>query len=90
MRVTEAVALTLKEYHVASTTHPPFNSSHEGYAVVLEELDELWGAIKQVKSFSERNDAMKAEAIQVGAMALRFLVDLIDEVQVTIEGEKRR
>ena len=26
----------------AQELHEPFNSAHEGYAVILEELDELW------------------------------------------------
>lgn len=50
-----------------------FNSTHEGYAVILEELDELWDAIKD----KEKNvEDLEREAIQVGAMALRFLIDL--------------
>jgi hypothetical protein len=49
----------------------PFNSSHEGYAVIAEELDELWDDVKA-------NDVEHAvqEAIQVGAMALRFIADM--------------
>lgn len=50
---------------------PAFNSAHEGYAVILEELDELWDAVKA-------NDAHHArkEAVQVAAMAVRFLIDV--------------
>ena len=49
----------------------PEKSNHEGYAVVLEELDEAWDEIK-------RNDSVKArkEMIQVAAMAIRFIADL--------------
>jgi hypothetical protein len=49
----------------------PFVSHHEGYAVILEELDELWDEIKA-------NNPAKArtEAIQVAAMAIRFVLDL--------------
>lgn len=47
-----------------------FKSDHEGYAVILEELDELWDAVKA-------NDAKhaRAEAVQVAAMAIRFILD---------------
>ena len=50
-----------------------FHSPHEGYAVIKEELDELWDEIK-----SGRNDRgiLQSEVRQVAAMALRFLVDL--------------
>lgn len=53
-----------------------FNSAHEGYAVILEELDELWEEIK-AKPNDERMDRMRAEAIQVAAMAIRFVMDVI-------------
>ena len=52
---------------------PPFNSPHEGKAVIEEELDELWA---HVKANTGRSDAAYREAIQVAAMALRYAVDL--------------
>jgi len=58
------------EYARARKKFPDFNSAHEGYAVILEELDEAWDEIKA-------NDltAARKEMVQVGAMALRFLID---------------
>lgn len=83
----------------AQAKFAPFNSDHEGYAVLLEEveelsedwtdigrnLDHLWAATRR----NDRNGARAAaeavghfaalaaaEAIQVGAMARRFLADL--------------
>lgn len=51
-------------------------SPHEGYAVILEELDELWAQIKDDKRAAEqRRQDMQREATQVAAMALRFLMD---------------
>ena len=66
-----------------------FNSAHEGYAVLLEEVEELkgeifWGEKKAKKEYdiydmsSEFADElwkgrMKSEAIQVAAMAIRFI-----------------
>ncbi len=57
----------------ASKLFSSFNSTHEGYAVILEELDELWECIKRKGCNAQE---MRKEAIQVGAMAIRFLFDL--------------
>ncbi len=57
---------------------PPFASYHEGYAVVLEELDELWAEVKRnPKERTQNEDHLRTEAIQVAAMAMRFLIDLV-------------
>ncbi|MBC9913142.1 hypothetical protein [Chitinophaga varians] len=50
----------------------PFHSPHEGFAVLKEEVDELWD---EVKKDSDR-ETMKKEAIQVAAMAIRFIREL--------------
>lgn len=55
----------------AMRAHKPFNSAHEAYAVLLEEVDELFDAIKQ-----DDLEQARAEAIQCGAMCLRFLIDI--------------
>ena len=55
---------------------PPFNSAHEGYAILAEEVDELWAHVK-VNQKKRDLDAMRAEAIQVAAMAVKF-VQMID------------
>ena len=49
-----------------------FNSKHEGYAVLLEEVLELQEAV--FKDFSV--EEMRKEAIQVAAMAIRFINEL--------------
>lgn len=49
---------------------PPFHSMHEGWAVIHEELDEMWDEIK-----ANRKGRAREEAVQVAAMAVRFLVD---------------
>lgn len=56
----------------------PFNSAHEGYAVLLEEVDELKA---HVWTNQKRRDlaAMRKEALQVAAMAVRFIVDVCNE-----------
>ena len=52
---------------------PKFNSYHEGYAVLKEEADELWDEIKR----EQRPAELRQEAIQVAAMAIRFINDLL-------------
>ncbi len=65
-----------KEFEFATSKFGSFNSAHEGYAVILEELDELKAEI--FKKFSERdNDKMHKEALQVATMAIRFIVDIV-------------
>ena len=59
------------EYIRATGKFGAFASTHEGWAVIREELDELWDAIKANADTHE----LRKEAIQVGAMALRFLTD---------------
>lgn len=53
-----------------------FNSPHEAYGVIYEELDELWDEIK-AKDF----DVSKAqkEAIQTAAMLFRFIIELTND-----------
>ena len=67
----EAVEKTLAELRSARTKFPArFNSKHEGFSVLREEVDELWEAVRDL----EGTDA-RAEAIQVAAMAIRFIVE---------------
>lgn len=67
-----AVESVLDAYDAAIIKHKnPMQSMHEGYAVLKEEVDELWDAIK-----ADDYEAAQEEVTQVGAMALRFLVDL--------------
>jgi hypothetical protein len=75
VHVSQIAYLMIQELENATQKFGPFNSVHEGYAVILEELDELWAAIKDKKS---NDEALLKEAIQVGAMAMRFVYDLID------------
>ena len=55
---------------------PGFNSAHEGYAILAEEVDELWAHVKTNQKKRDL-DAMRAEAIQVAAMAVKF-VQMLD------------
>lgn len=61
------------EYSAARTKFRAMASAHEGYAVILEKMDELWGEIK-----ANQPEKAKQEAIQVAAMALAFLLEVSD------------
>lgn len=50
----------------------PFNSPHEGWAVIKEEMDELW---EHCRANTGRSREAHQEAIQVAAMALRYVMD---------------
>ncbi len=56
----------------------PFGSRHEGYAIMLEEVDELWDEIKQDGESSK----VYAEAMQVAAMATELMVNELSRMQV--------
>lgn len=66
------------EVMMAKEKWPPFNSAHEGFAILKEEVDELWD---HVKTNQKRRDidAMRKEAIQVAAMAIRFALEICNE-----------
>jgi hypothetical protein len=82
--ITDIVDTVLSELTAALDRYPPFHSAHEGYAIIKEELDELWEAIKlkQLDSYdiggvnTTRTRRMQREAAQVAAMALRFLCEM--------------
>jgi hypothetical protein len=66
------------EYIAARKKFKPFNSTHEGYAVLAEELDELWDLVKRNKGY-RMMPGMERECIQIAAMALAFILDLGDK-----------
>lgn len=74
----EAVTVLLEVMYEAiraGSKHAPMHSAHEGYAVLREEVDELWEHVKNDTGYT--NDARK-EAIQIAAMGVRYVLDLID------------
>lgn len=69
------------EAETASEHHPSFHSAHEGYAVIKEELEELWTIIKTLDNFEDfsKDTELLKEARQTGAMCIRFIFDLIGD-----------
>lgn len=76
----QIINITLNELDYAMTMYPPFSSAHEGASVLREEFEELWDHVK-VKQGKRDVNAMRAEAIQTAAMALRFAIDICGSEQ---------
>ena len=66
--------LVREELRRAMEKFGPFHSPHEGYAIIKEELEETWDEIKANNLHSSCD-----EAIQVAAMAMRYLFDLMPD-----------
>ena len=72
----------LKEYAFASGKFGSFASAHEGIAVLREEYLELE---REVFKKNPDDKLLEKEAIQVAAMALRFLIDVCNKA--SLEGK---
>ena len=70
-----AIKLVKQELTNATSSYPSFHSAHEGLAVIEEEFFELMGEVF-LHPRERSQERMKQEAIQLAAMALRFIIDL--------------
>ena len=80
--IDDTIQSILAEFKKAESKFPEFRSEHEGYGVLLEEVDELWDEIKNNKRPGAK-ERMKEEAAQVAAMALKFIVMLDNKNKTT-------
>lgn len=71
LKTNHIVQEVLRELQSAVEKYKPFNSAHEGFSIMNEEVDEMWDEVK-------KDDPERAieEAIQVAAMAIRFIKDI--------------
>ena len=58
----------------ARSKHADLHSLHEGYIVLLEEVDELWEEVKKRRE-SHSKKALRMELVQIAAMAQRMAED---------------
>jgi len=67
----------LDELDRADESYEPINSIHEGYAVILDELDAFW---QEVRRPTRNGDVqqMRTELIRTAAMCVRTIRDAID------------
>lgn len=57
---------------------PCFNTAHEGFAILQEEVDELWDHVRTNQKNRDIGKMYK-EAVQVAAMAIRFAAEICNE-----------
>lgn len=67
-----------EELRRAQKHHAPMASAHEAKAVIEEEFDELWDEIK-LRQSKRSMKRMRKEAIQLAAMAARFILDVVEK-----------
>jgi len=75
INIDKELKLLSAELNKAVKKYGPFNSAHEGYAVILEEIDELWEEVRKKRSKRSKKN-MAAECRQIASMAIRFIMDL--------------
>lgn len=73
----DAIGDVISELNEAERRFGPMHSGHEGYAVILEEMDELKEHV-WTRQGNRDVAAMRKEAMQVAAMAVRFMIDICD------------
>ncbi len=66
----EVIGKVLDELERARAKFPPSGNQHGAWAVVKEELDEAWDAVKK-----DQHEHAKNEMIQVAATAIRFVLE---------------
>lgn len=67
-------AEVIGELDHAIAIHRPMHSAHEGYAVIKEELEELWN---EIKKRNPNPDLLRLEASHIAAMGIRFMIDIL-------------
>jgi hypothetical protein len=76
----DKIALAIDAVHTevkkAMTKHKPMVSVLEAYGVILEEVDELF---EEVRPDRGRTTEAQKEALQVAAMGVRFILDVVEK-----------
>lgn len=73
MNIPEAIKDVQLEYIKSIKKFGDFFSNHDGYAILLEEVDELWDEIKK-RPEQTNNSFIYKEAKHVAAMALKMML----------------
>lgn len=81
----KALAVVINELMRATKQNGKFSSAHEAWAVLYEEVDELWDEVKCNNGYHPR---AAEEAKQVAAMAIRYLMDFGEEDWYDEEGNR--
>ena len=76
MKIKSFNEMVQEELKSARIKHGKIQSIHEGYSVLLEEIDEVWDLVK--KKTEERNlKHLLKELIQCGAMCQKMAEDVV-------------
>ncbi|RUW56818.1 hypothetical protein [Mesorhizobium sp. M8A.F.Ca.ET.021.01.1.1] len=75
-KIVLAIDAVHAEVKKAMIKHKPMVSVHEGYGVILEEVDELF---EEVRPDRGRTTEAQKEALQVAAMGVRFVLDVAEK-----------
>jgi hypothetical protein len=67
----EVLVEVRSEVYAMVREHGDFSSLHEGYAVILEELEELWCEVKRPPENRDLS-RLRSEALDVAASAAKF------------------
>lgn len=65
-----------EEIERARSKYKPLATLHEGYAVLLEEVDEFWDMVK-LKPSQQKSGEIYNELVQIAAMAQRCAEDVV-------------
>ncbi len=85
-KVGKTIKAIIAEYNRAIIHNGPFNSTFEGWAILTQKMDELWAEIKKAEAGNSGENLHKYAA-QIGALAMRFMVDLGTEEKAQPHGE---
>lgn len=73
----KAAILVEKELKKKRNKNKFVSSAHEGYALLLEEMDELWEEVRKKRKLHNKNNMIE-EASQIAALAIMFMQDVCD------------
>jgi hypothetical protein len=73
--ITTFMFLHQQELDFATRIHGNFNSAHEAYGVLLEEVDEFWDEVRKNSVYRNKANMLK-ELTQISAMAHKAALSL--------------
>ena len=78
LNVDGVIGEVLGEYARATEIFGPMLNAHHGFGILKEEVDELWDEVKRhnPNQLEAAKLRMRREAVQVAAMAIRFIIDV--------------
>ena len=82
--LSDLIPLIVTEMDTAKAKYGRYHNSHEHYAVLQEEVDEWWDAVK-----SNVADSCQYELLQIAAVALRYIIENGDIEKIALAQDDR-